>query len=62
MPIAFFRIMPKPFSQDALFKVYGRFPQYWDWPGNLAQQGLPVSDGIQDPYFTDCNAYSGQYY
>ncbi|HEX8218984.1 MAG TPA: hypothetical protein VF914_07190 [Chloroflexia bacterium] len=54
--------MPKPFSQDALFKVYGRFPEYWDWPGNLAQQGLPVSDGIQEPYVTDGSAYSGQYY
>ena len=42
--------------------VKGKFLQYWNAHGGLAQQGLPISDEIQDISMTDGKTYTMQYF
>src|SRR5262249_32211071 len=42
--------------------VCGRFVEYWDWHGNLTQQGLPISDELQEKSDTDGKTYTVQYF
>jgi iron complex transport system substrate-binding protein len=42
--------------------VSGKFLAYWDANGGLAQQGLPISDEMQDVSNTDGKVYTMQYF
>ncbi len=42
--------------------VCGRFLQYWDEHGGLAQQGLPISDVLGEISATDGKTYTVQYF
>src|SRR5215217_6030296 len=42
--------------------VKGKFLAYWDSHGGLAQQGLPISDEMQDVSLTDGKTYTMQYF
>ena len=42
--------------------VCGRFLQYWNEHGGLAQQGLPISDVLGEISTTDGKTYTVQYY
>ncbi|MFL5731688.1 MAG: Kelch repeat-containing protein [Chloroflexia bacterium] len=41
--------------------LQGRFLQYWDTHGGLAQQGYPISEELRDVSDTDGKAYTVQY-
>jgi hypothetical protein len=43
-------------------EVCGRFLQYWEENGGLAQQGLPISDEMQERSETDGKVYTVQYF
>ena len=42
--------------------VSGRFLEYWNANGGLAQQGFPISDEIQEKSDTDGKTYTVQYF
>ena len=42
--------------------VAGKFLDYWNSHGGLAQQGLPISDEMQDVSLTDGKTYTMQYF
>src|SRR6476469_9243637 len=42
--------------------VKGRFLQYWNANGGLAQQGYPISDEMQEKSDTDGKTYTVQYF
>ncbi len=42
--------------------VKGRFLQYWDTHGGLAQQGFPISDEMQEVSDTNGKTYTVQYF
>ena len=42
--------------------VAGKFLDYWTSHGGLAQQGLPISDQMQDVSLTDGKTYTMQYF
>ncbi len=42
--------------------VSGRFLQYWQQHGGLAQQGFPISDVMQEKSDTDGKTYATQYF
>jgi iron complex transport system substrate-binding protein len=42
--------------------VKGKFLQYWNAHGGLAQQGLPISDEMQDISMTDGKPYTMQFF
>src|SRR5215216_5506961 len=42
--------------------VSGRFLQYWDGHGGLAQQGFPITEEIQETSDTDGKIYTVQYF
>lgn len=42
--------------------VCGRFLEYWKTNGGLAQQGYPISDGLQERSDTDGKTYFTQYF
>ena len=42
--------------------VSGRFLEYWNQKGGLAQQGFPISDLIQEKSDTDGKTYATQYF
>ena len=42
--------------------VTGKFLQYWDSQGGLAQQGYPISEQIQETSDTDGKIYTVQYF
>ena len=42
--------------------VKGRFLQYWDTHGGLAQQGYPISEEMQEKSDTDGKTYTVQYF
>src|SRR3954452_23366159 len=42
--------------------VKGRFLQYWNEHGGLAQQGYPISDEMQERSDTDGKTYTVQYF
>jgi iron complex transport system substrate-binding protein len=42
--------------------VRGRFLEYWESHGGLAQQGYPISDEMQDVSLTDGKTYTVQYF
>ena len=42
--------------------VKGRFLQYWEQNGGLAQQGFPISDEMQEKSDTDGKTYTTQYF
>jgi hypothetical protein len=42
--------------------VGGRFLQYWDEHGGLAQQGFPISERMQEQSETDGKTYTVQYF
>ena len=42
--------------------VQGRFLQYWNDNGGLAQQGYPISDEMQEKSDTDGKTYTVQYF
>ena len=42
--------------------VSGKFLQYWDGHGGLAQQGFPISEQIQETSDTDGKIYTVQYF
>ncbi len=42
--------------------VQGRFLQYWDTHGGLAQQGYPISEELQEKSDTDGKTYTVQYF
>ena len=42
--------------------VCGRFLQYWNEHGGLAQQGLPISDLLGEISASDGNTYTVQYF
>jgi len=42
--------------------VSGRFLEYWDAHGGLAQQGYPISDEMQERSDIDGKAYTVQYF
>jgi hypothetical protein len=42
--------------------VGGRFLEYWDQNGGLAQQGYPISDEFQETSDTDGKVYTVQYF
>src|SRR5215208_2203424 len=42
--------------------VSGRFLEYWDTHGGLAQQGFPISEEMQEPSDTDGKTYTVQYF
>src|SRR5688500_3347270 len=42
--------------------VKGRFLQYWNENGGLAQQGLPITDEMQERSDTDGKTYTVQYF
>ncbi|HET9494468.1 MAG TPA: ABC transporter substrate-binding protein [Chloroflexia bacterium] len=42
--------------------VQGRFLEYWDQNGGLAQQGLPISDEMQEESDTNGKTYTVQYF
>src|SRR4051812_42452323 len=42
--------------------VQGKFLQYWNEHGGLAQQGYPISDEMQEKNDTDGKTYTVQYF
>src|SRR5215212_2329511 len=42
--------------------VCGRFLQYWEQHGGLAQQGFPISDELGELSATDGKTYTAQYF
>src|SRR6187551_878402 len=42
--------------------VCGRFLEYWNTNGGLAQQGYPISEGVQEKSDTDGKTYFTQYF
>src|SRR5690348_17514604 len=42
--------------------VGGRFLEYWNQNGGLAQQGYPISDEFQETSDTDGKVYTVQYF
>ena len=42
--------------------VSGRFLQYWETHGGLAQQGFPISEEMQEKSDVDGNTYTVQYF
>ncbi len=42
--------------------VSGRFLQYWETHGGLAQQGFPISEQMQEKSSVDGNTYTVQYF
>src|SRR5205823_12619616 len=42
--------------------VRGKFLQYWDAHGGLAQQGYPISEEMQERSNTDGKVYTVQYF
>src|SRR5438477_2618661 len=42
--------------------VSGRFLEYWDGHGGLAQQGFPISSEIKETSDTDGKVYTVQYF
>src|SRR5690242_18119433 len=42
--------------------VKGRFLEYWETHGGLAQQGYPLSEEVQEESPTDGNVYTIQYF
>ncbi|HEX2988533.1 MAG TPA: hypothetical protein VHS06_10225 [Chloroflexota bacterium] len=42
--------------------VSGKFLQYWDTHGGLAQQGIPISNEMQEKSDTDGKVYTVQYF
>src|SRR5205085_7420414 len=42
--------------------VHGRFLEYWDGHGGLAQQGFPISEEMQERSDTDGKTYTVQYF
>src|SRR5262249_46307806 len=50
------------FFPETGHSVRGRFLDYWNSHGGLAQQGYPISDEIQEVSPTDGNTYTVQYF
>ncbi|MEO5951439.1 MAG: hypothetical protein ABIQ44_03130, partial [Chloroflexia bacterium] len=42
--------------------VQGRFFEYWNANGGLAQQGYPITNELQEKSDTDGNTYTVQYF
>jgi phosphate binding protein len=52
----------RTFQQTGERRVCGRFLEYWDQNGSLAQQGYPITDAQNEVSDTDGKTYSTQYF